>query len=121
MTELKDAFRRRAVRFPLAIQGQLSGRRQAAWDVGVVDVSLSGCLVRCPSSLDRGEILDLRLPLGEGGLSAKVQVADSSIDGAASPGEPTYLVGLRFFGLPARDEARLRVFLDERRRSAPLG
>jgi hypothetical protein len=116
MTEPKEAIRRRAPRVSLAIEGSLSGRRQAAWNVGVLDVSLSGCLVRCSSSLAPGEILDLRLPLGDDAVSAKVQVADSSVDGAASPGEPCFLVGLRFFGLPARDEAKLRIFIDERRR-----
>jgi hypothetical protein len=86
--------------------------------VAVVDVSLSGCLVKCAAALPRGEILDFRLPLGTSELASKVQVADSSLDGAADPGEPAYLVGLRFFGLLARDEERLRAFLDERRRNA---
>ena len=118
MSESEDAARRRAPRVALDITGSLSGRRSLAVDVGVLDVSLSGCLVRCPKPLVPGEILDLRLPLHEGAVLAKVQVADSAEDGAAA--EPSFLVGLRFFGLPAQDEATLRVFIDaQRRRPAP--
>lgn len=116
MTVMKQAStdgpRRRAVRVPLDLEGQLRGRQKAEWGVGVLDVSETGCLVRCPSSLSRGEILDLRLPLGEETFHAKVQVADSSVDGT----EGGFLVGLRFFGLAAKDEASLRSFLDGRRR-----
>jgi hypothetical protein len=114
---MQSDVRRRAPRIALAIQGSLSGRRRSvAWDVGVLDVSVSGCLVRCPTALALGEILDLRLPLDDQAVLAKVQVADSSIDGAAS--EPGFLVGLRFFQLPAQDEAKLRVFIDAQKRRA---
>jgi hypothetical protein len=113
-----DVVRRRAPRVRLALEGSLSGRRNVRWDVGVLDLSLSGCLVRCPGNLGAGEILDLRLPLGgEEVVVAKVQVADSSVDGT-SPDASGFLVGLRFFGLQVEDERRLRAFLEGERRRA---
>ena len=119
MTSEAPLTRRRAPRVSLEIQGSLSGRRSSAWSVGILDVSLSGCLVRCPKPLSPGEILDLHLPLGEGSVIAKVQVADSAVDGASPESEPWFLVGMRFFQLPAQDQARLRVFIDAQRRRSP--
>ena len=118
--EQEDAARRRAPRVALGIRGSLSGRRSVTWDVGILDVSVSGCLVRCPKPLVPGEILDLRLPIDDQAVLAKVQVADSSVDGAAPAADPGFLVGLRFFQLPAQDEAKLRLFIDaQRRRTSP--
>src|SRR5262249_31485870 len=88
--------------------------------VSVLELSLTGCLVRCGTLLDLGAILDLEIGLDEGPLAAKVRVADASVDGAAGADEPGCLAGLEFMGLPAQEAARLRRFLDEekRRRSA---
>lgn len=112
----EDGLRRRAPRVRLALEGSLTGRRNVRWDVGVLDLSLSGCLVRCPGHLGAGEILDLRLALGDETVVAKVQVADSSVDGAGD--SPGFLVGLRFFALQVDDERRLRAFIEGERRRA---
>lgn len=107
--------RRRAPRLPIHLEGSLSGRVPRR--VTVVDVSLTGCLVRCGSLLDPGAILDLNLALDPDPLAAKVRVADSYVDGGAGPAEsPRYLAGLEFLSLPAREATRLRRFLDEERR-----
>ena len=107
--------RRRAPRLPIHVAGSLSGR--VPRQVTVVDVSLTGCLVRCGSLLDHGAILDLILALDPDPLAAKVRVADSYLDGGAAPADPPrYLAGLEFLSLPAREATRLRRFLDEERR-----
>lgn len=99
------------------LAGSLLGRE--AEDVRVLDLSLTGCLVRCRTPLDCGAIRDLRLLLGGGGpLTAKVRVRDVSRDGSAAPGETLFLTGLEFLALPAREALRLRVFLDAARRRA---
>ncbi len=119
MDNARDVSRRRSPRLALRVPGQLTGR--AARDVTVIDLSLSGCLARCPSSLDTGAILDLRLELPDGPLGVKVRVTEASLDGESQPGEaPFYLTGLQFLGLPAKDAVRLRGLLDaeRRRRSA---
>jgi hypothetical protein len=111
----RDGAGRRAPRLPTLIEGSLRGRTHKA--VTVVDLSLTGCLVRCGSLLDHGAILDLDLRLGPDPIGAKVRVTESSQDGAAPPGEPPrYLAGLEFLGLSAREEARLRRFLEDERR-----
>lgn len=85
--------------------------------MSVIDLSLTGCLVRCGSALDHGAILDLQFELQQDPFGAKVQVTESSLDGASSTEEPaSYLAGLAFLGLPAREEARLRRFLEDERR-----
>lgn len=83
----------------------------------VVDLSLTGCLVRCEAALDTGTILDLRTELDEAPFAAKVQVTESYLDGSTATGPPArYLAGLSFLGLPAQEQARLRRFLDDERR-----
>jgi c-di-GMP-binding flagellar brake protein YcgR len=114
MTRPRETLRRRAPRVSIGLEGSLVAR--AARDVTVIDMSLSGCLVRCPLALDRGSIHDLRLVLGSDPFVAKVRATDASLDGSSAPGEPRYLVGLEFLGLAARDQTRLRAFLDERMR-----
>jgi hypothetical protein len=85
--------------------------------VTVVDLSLTGCLVRCDAALDADQVLDLRMELGSAPFTAKVRVTESYVDGSAGSGvPPRYLAGLAFLGLQAQEEARLRRFLDEERR-----
>jgi hypothetical protein len=75
----------------------------------VIDLSLTGCLVRCGTLLKPGAILDFEMDLAD--------VADASVDGSASSeGGQGCLAGLEFLGLPPREDARLRRFLDEERR-----
>lgn len=116
MTGRREPMRRRAPRLPIQIEGSLRGRAQR--DVVVLDLSLTGCLVRCGTPLDQGTILDLDLHLDPDPFAAKVRVTGASLDGSSLAAEPPrYLTGLAFIGLPAREEARLRRFLqDERRR-----
>jgi len=111
-----DKSRRRAPRRPADISGSLSGRSRRP--ITVVDLSLTGCLVRGDAALDRGAILDLRLDLGARPLEVKVKVADSSVEGESlGTGRPHYLTGLQFLGLPAGAAARLsRLLATERRR-----
>jgi len=111
----KEATRRRAPRFPIRLDGALVGRSER--DVTIVDLSLSGCLIRCETLLDHGAILDLRLAIAPDPIVVKVRVADAYLDGAA----PTtvaqrHLAGLEFMGLPAQEQARLMRFLDDERR-----
>ena len=107
--------RRRAPRLEVRLEGSLKGRTER--HVSLVDLSVSGCLVRCGSALDHGAILDLHLRLDEDDFAVKVQVTESSLDGAsASDGPARYLAGLSFLGVPAREEARLRRFLEDERR-----
>jgi len=106
---------RRWPRLPIDVPAVLSGRNPR--DVTVVDLSLSGCLVRCDALLDHGAILDLRLPLGGEPLMLKVKVAESFVDGdAQGAGAPRFLAGLEFLGLPGGEQASLRRFLDAERR-----
>lgn len=114
MDNAKEGGRRRAPRLALRVGGSLSGR--SAREVTLVDLSLTGCLVRCPALLDQGAILDLNLELEEGPLGTKVRVTEASLDGESAPGEPRYLTGLEFLGLPPKHAARLRRLLDEERR-----
>ena len=120
MTASKPASRRRAPRLIVERRGRLKGRLPHA--IVVIDVSLTGCLVRCGTLLKSGAILDFEMDLDDGPLSTKVRVADASVDGVASAdGGQACLAGLEFLGLPPREDARLRRFLDEerkRRRSA---
>jgi len=106
---------RRSPRLETEFPASLLGREALA--ATVVDLSLLGCLVRCDRLLDPGSILDLRLEIDGRPFGAKVQVADSSVDGV-SLSEPRhrYLAGLEFLSLPADEELRLRSFLDAERR-----
>jgi hypothetical protein len=108
---------RRAPRLPVDMEGRLIGR--VAHPVRVVDLSLVGCLVRCDALLEPGAILDLEFRLQDETFAAKVRVVESSLDGSGSavPGGATpAMAGLDFVSLPARDESRLRRFLEEERR-----
>jgi PilZ domain len=108
---------RKSPRVPIELPGSLSGR--APRPVTVVDLSTRGCLVRCAARLDPGAILDLGLKLDSHYLTTKVRVTEAYLDGTAN--DASYMAGLEFLSLPARDEIRLRQFLDEegrRRRSA---
>jgi c-di-GMP-binding flagellar brake protein YcgR len=98
------------------LEGSLRGRVERP--VSVVDLSHSGCLVRCAAALEPGSIHDLRVRLTRASLEAKVRVTETSLDGTTPEEEERrHLVGLEFLGLPARDEALLREFLEERRRA----
>jgi hypothetical protein len=73
--------------------------------------------VRCGTLLKSGAILDFEMDLDDGPLSTKVRVAEASVDGSASGGDiQSCLAGLEFMGLPPREDARLRRFLDEERK-----
>jgi PilZ domain-containing protein len=115
MTVSKQVWRRRAPRLTVDRPGRLSGR--ASQTVHVLELSLTGCLIRCGTLLDIGAIQDLEITLDDGPLPAKVRVADASVDGSAQESHrQECLAGLEFMGLPAQQAARLRRFLDEERR-----
>ena len=119
MENARETVRRRSPRLPIRLEGSLAGR--AVRGITLVDLSLSGCLVRCQLLLDPGAILDLSLELEDGPLAAKVRVTESSLDGASFPAEaPRYFAGLEFLGLPVKDAERLRRLIEEakRKRSA---
>ena len=115
MTASKPASRRRAPRLSVERPGRLKGRLPHV--ITVIDLSLTGCLVRCGTLLKGGAILDFEMELDDGPLSTKVRVAEASVDGSARGEEGQgCLAGLEFLGLPPREDARLRRFLDEERR-----
>ena len=106
---------RRAPRVPVDLEGSLTGR--VVHPIRLVDLSLTGCLVRCDALLEPGAILDLRLQLGDAPLTAKVRVIDSSLDGsAAAERAPGAMAGLDFVSVAAQDQTRLRRFLEDERR-----
>ena len=110
---MREAVRRRAPRVSVTLAGTLRGR--SSRPVTLVDLSLTGCLLRCEAALDRGSIHDLELPLHERGVRAKARVTETSRDGE----EIGFLVGLEFVQLKAPDQAALRSFIDaEARRCA---
>jgi PilZ domain-containing protein len=110
-----DVGRRRSPRLALERDGRLIGLH--ARPVKVLDLSASGCLIRCDSPLEPGAILDLEIRLGAQSLSAKVRVSHVCVDGAAQADDASrYLAGLSFLGLSAREQADLRRFLDDERR-----
>src|SRR5437773_8112794 len=116
MTASKPASRRRAPRLSVERPGRL--RARLSHDITVIDLSLTGCLVRCGTLLDAGAILDFEMALDDGPLHSRVRVADASMDGAR-PGDDRsrFLAGLELLGLPSREGARLRRFrVEERRR-----
>ena len=115
MADERDEPGRRSPRLPIRMDATLLGRSRRG--VTAVELSLTGCLVLCDSPLDRGAILDLEFAIQDEPLAAKVRVSQTSIEGGQPPGHPPrYLTGLEFLALPAKDEARLRRFLEERRR-----
>jgi hypothetical protein len=105
---------RRAPRLPVDLEGSLRGR--VVHPVRLLDLSLTGCLVRCDARLDPGAILDLTLTLDAEPFSAKVRIIDSSLDGSGTGGPLRAMAGLDFVSLAAKDETRLRRFLEEERR-----
>ncbi len=110
------SLRRRAPRVSIDVEGRLIGR--LAHSVRAVDLSLTGCLVRCDALLVHGAILDLELGIAHEPLAAKVRVAEAFLDGSSPQGEGGYLAGLEFLGLPPQEASRLRTFLagEQRRR-----
>ena len=111
----RDAGRRRTVRLPVERDGLLSGRHPRP--VRLLDLSASGCLVRCDALLDTGAILDLELRLSAEPLNAKVRVTNACLDGTVPPDlPPRFLAGLEFLSLSAREQAALRRFLEDERR-----
>jgi len=112
----REFGRRRARRVAVALPGTLRGRQARA--VTVVDLSLTGCLLRLEAPLDAGSIHDLELPLSGSALQAKGRVTESSQDGdaVAEGGPARFLVGLEFLQLKAQDHAGLRAFLDQEAR-----
>jgi hypothetical protein len=106
---------RRAPRLPIDLEGSLTGR--VVHPIRLVDLSLVGCLVRCDALLEPGAILDLRLQIADEPFAAKVRVVDSSLDGSSAPeNTPGAMAGLDFVSLAARDQTRLRRFLEDERR-----
>jgi hypothetical protein len=115
MEKAREGGGRRAPRLAVQLPGALVSRRSRA--VTVVDLSLTGCLVRCDTALDTDQVLDLRTDLGSAPFTAKVRVMESYLDGSTGSGAPPrYLAGLAFLGLQAQEAAHLRRFLDEERR-----
>jgi hypothetical protein len=115
MEKAREGGGRRAPRLAVELPGALVSRRSRA--VTVIDLSLTGCLVRCDDALDADQVMDLRTALDSGPFTAKVRVTESYVDGSAGSGSPArYLAGLAFLGLQAQEAARLRRFLDEERR-----
>ena len=113
--KVRDNAGRRAPRMAVELPGTLVSRRSRT--VTVVDLSLTGCLVRGDDALDADQVLDLRTELGSAPFTAKVRVTESYLDGSVGSGAPPrYLAGLAFLGLQAQEEARLRRFLDDERR-----
>jgi hypothetical protein len=105
---------RRAPRLATYLPATLQGRNLL--DVEVLDLSLSGCLARGPSCLDRGLVMDLTLAIPGETLAAKVRVAMTSRDGEASEVlGPRFLTGLEFLTLPPGGEQVLQRFLDRER------
>jgi len=122
MEKAREVRGRRAPRLAVELSGSLVGRK--ARPITIVDLSLTGCLVRCEAALDTGQVLDLRTELDAAPFATKVRVTESYLDGSTGSGAPPrYLAGLAFLGLQAQEGARLRRFLDDerRRRSADPG
>ena len=115
MTSENRPARRRAPRLRVERRGSLRGR--VSRTITLLEISATGCLVRCEGRLLSGAIHDIELDLEDGHptpLLAKVRVADASLDGASE--EARSLAGLEFLGLSAVEDARLRRFLDRERR-----
>jgi hypothetical protein len=115
MEKAREGRGRRAPRLAVELPATLVSRRPR--EVTVVDLSLTGCLVRGDAALDTDQVLDLRTELDSAPFTAKVRVTESYLDGSTGSGAPPrYLAGLAFLGLQAQEAARLRRFLDEERR-----
>ena len=111
----REEIRRRAPRMSIELGAAILGQKRRT--VTVLDLSRTGCLVRAEAALDHGTILDIEFQLQPEPFVAKARVTESFVDGVASAEDGArYLVGLEFLGLPVREEARLRSFLDDERR-----
>lgn len=110
----QPSVRRRAPRVLVDAPGRLIGR--LSHPVDAVDLSITGCLVRCDTLLDHGAILDLELTIAPQPLATKVRVAEAYLDGSAPAGAASYLAGLEFLGLAPLEATRLRTFLEGERR-----
>ena len=108
---------RRARRLVTDLPGTLRGRTPRA--VRIVDLSRTGCLVRCSGRLDVGAIVDLDTSLDGETFEAKARVAEASLDGNAPGPEPGCLAGLEFLSLAASQETRLLGYLDRVGRQTP--
>jgi hypothetical protein len=107
-----ESRRRRSPRVATSFKGSLTGRR--AHSVAVLDLSESGCLVRCGQGFDLDSILDLSLQVGDEAITVKVRVMDSSIDGStpADEGE-VHLIGLEFLAVPAGAAKQIRRVIED--------
>lgn len=105
----KDDTPRRFPRIRVGLDGRVTAHTD--WPVGIVDLSLGGCLLQCPSALDGGVIIDIKINIPGQSLALKGRVVHSSLDGM-SLDTHRYLVGLEFMTLPAREEQDLRLYLD---------
>jgi hypothetical protein len=107
-----ESRRRRSPRVATSFKGSLTGRR--AHSVAILDLSESGCLVRCGQGFDLDSILDLSLQVGDEAIAVKVRVMDSSIDGstAADEGE-VHLIGLEFLAVPAGAAKQIRRVIED--------
>jgi hypothetical protein len=121
---LKGREGRRQPRLRVDLAARVLGRTPRA--ARVLDLSLTGCLLRSEAGLDVGTVVDIRIELPAGELTAKGRVAETSLDGdSLSHGAPQHLAGIEFLRLPAAGETLLRGFLDAERkrgtgaRSAP--
>ncbi len=115
MPRASNDVRRRALRLSTRLEGVLTGRKPRP--VTVVDLSATGCLVKCEGRPEPGSILDVEFRLGDGTFRAKARVADAFVDGASLPTTPpSHLAGLEFLGLPVQEETRLLRYLEQERR-----
>jgi len=102
--------RRRAPRLPVELPARLRGRTPRP--ARVVDLSVSGCLVRADRALEPGAIRDVEIELPGGPFHAKARVRQSCLDGQAVAGAQTaYLLGLEFLRVEAGEEEALRRYL----------
>jgi hypothetical protein len=113
MMAARHPSRRRMARLPIECHGSLRGRQPRP--VKVLDLSASGCLVRCGERLDTGAIFDLEVHLEARAVTSKVRVTNWCVDGSVA-GQRAFLAGLEFVGLSAEEEASLRRFLEDERR-----
>jgi hypothetical protein len=111
----KASSMRRAPRLATRLSAVLQGRSR--YEVEILDLSLRGCLARCPVALDRGQVMDLTLTMSADPVAVKVRVADTSQDGESAAGtQPAFLTGLEFMMLAPDGEHLLRQFLNEEQR-----
>jgi c-di-GMP-binding flagellar brake protein YcgR len=113
MSPMSLGSRRRARRVAVTLAGTLVGKPSRP--VTVVDLSLTGCLLRTDAALHRGSIHDLEFPLRDAAIKTKARVTEMSKDGAAQAA--AYLIGVQFLEMNAKHEAALRAYLAGLRRT----